>query len=56
MKFDEEKYLISKPRARVIVLTADQFEDIELFVPSGSDANDQRHKEIIYSLNPAVYI
>ena len=33
MKFDKERYKTAKPVARVIVLTADKFEDFELFVP-----------------------
>ena len=33
MKFDKERYKTAKPLARVIVLTADKFEDFELFVP-----------------------
>ena len=33
MKFDKERYKTAKPAARVIVLTADKFEDFELFVP-----------------------
>jgi hypothetical protein len=33
MKFDKERFKTANPLARVIVLTADQFEDFELFVP-----------------------
>lgn len=33
MKFDKERFKTAKPLARVIVLTADKFEDFELFVP-----------------------
>jgi protease I len=33
MKFDKERFERPDPLARVIVLTADQFEDFELFVP-----------------------
>jgi len=33
LKFDKEKYRTAEPLARVIVLTADKFEDFELFVP-----------------------
>jgi protease I len=33
MKFDKERFKTAKPCARVIVLTADKFEDFELFVP-----------------------
>jgi protease I len=33
MRFDKERYETHDPLARVIVLTADQFEDFELFVP-----------------------
>lgn len=33
MKFDKERFKTATPIARVIVLTADQFEDFELFVP-----------------------
>jgi len=33
MKFDKERYRTAKPRARAIVLTADKFEDFELFFP-----------------------
>jgi protease I len=33
MKFDKEWFRSPEPVARVIVLTADQFEDFELFVP-----------------------
>jgi protease I len=33
VKFDKERYETAKPLARVIVLTADKFEDFELFVP-----------------------
>jgi protease I len=33
VKFDKEKYKTAEPLARVIVLTADKFEDFELFVP-----------------------
>jgi protease I len=33
MKFDKDRYRISNPRARAIVLTADKFEDFELFFP-----------------------
>jgi len=33
MKFDKERFRTAEPVARVIVLTADKFEDLELFVP-----------------------
>jgi len=33
MKFDKERYKTPKPLARAIFLTADKFEDFELFVP-----------------------
>lgn len=33
MKFDKARFKTPKPVARVIILTADQFEDFELFVP-----------------------
>ena len=33
MKFDKERFKTAKPLARVIILTADRFEDFELFVP-----------------------
>jgi protease I len=33
MKFDKEKFQTAQPLARAIVLTADKFEDFELFVP-----------------------
>jgi len=33
MRFDKERFTTADPLARVIVLTADQFEDFELFVP-----------------------
>ena len=33
MKFDKERFKTAKPLARAIVLTADKFEDFELFVP-----------------------
>ena len=33
MKFDKERFERPDPLARVIILTADQFEDFELFVP-----------------------
>jgi len=33
MKFDKASVAIQKPLARVLVLTADKFEDFELFVP-----------------------
>jgi protease I len=33
MRFDKERFETPDPLARVIVLTADQFEDFELFVP-----------------------
>ena len=33
MKFDKERFQTPKPLARVIILTADKFEDFELFVP-----------------------
>ena len=33
MKFDKERFKTPKPLARVIILTADKFEDFELFVP-----------------------
>ena len=33
MKFDKERFETPHPLARVIVLTADRFEDFELFVP-----------------------
>ena len=33
MRFDKERYEPPSPLARVIVLTADKFEDFELFVP-----------------------
>ena len=33
MKFDKERFETANPLARAIVLTADKFEDFELFVP-----------------------
>lgn len=33
MKFDKESFATRNPPARVIILTADKFEDFELFVP-----------------------
>ncbi len=33
MKFDKERFKTANPLARVLILTADQFEDFELFVP-----------------------
>ncbi len=33
MKFDKERFEAAKPHARAIILTADRFEDFELFVP-----------------------
>ena len=33
MEFDKERFKTPNPLARVIVLTADKFEDFELFVP-----------------------
>ncbi len=33
MKFDKERFTTPNPLARAIVLTADKFEDFELFVP-----------------------
>jgi protease I len=33
MKFDKERFKVVKPLARAIVLTADKFEDFELFYP-----------------------
>src|SRR5512136_1459314 len=33
MKFDKESVAVRNPLARVIILTADKFEDFELFVP-----------------------
>jgi protease I len=33
MKFDKAKFAARDPLARIIILTADQFEDFELFVP-----------------------
>jgi protease I len=33
MKFDKERFKTPKPLARAIILTANQFEDFELFVP-----------------------
>jgi len=33
MRFDKERFTTPDPLARVIVLTADKFEDFELFVP-----------------------
>ena len=33
MKFDKERFETPNPLARAIVLTADKFEDFELFVP-----------------------
>jgi protease I len=33
MKFDKESFRTSSPLARAIILTADKFEDFELFVP-----------------------
>jgi protease I len=33
MEFDKARFTTPSPLARVIVLTADQFEDLELFVP-----------------------
>lgn len=33
MKFDQERFKTAKPLAGVIILTADRFEDFELFVP-----------------------
>ncbi len=33
MKFDKERFEARNPLARVIILTADKFEDFELFVP-----------------------
>jgi len=33
MRFDKERFKVPEPSARVVVLTADQFEDFELFVP-----------------------
>ena len=33
MKFDKQRFETPNPLARVLVLTADQFEDFELFVP-----------------------
>lgn len=33
MKFDKERFKTQNPLARAIVLTADKFEDFELFVP-----------------------
>ena len=33
MKFDKERFITTKPLARAIVLTADKFEDLELFYP-----------------------
>jgi protease I len=33
MKFDKERFQTAKPLARVLILTADKFEDFELFVP-----------------------
>ena len=33
MKVDKQRFLSSSPRAKVVILTADKFEDLELFVP-----------------------
>lgn len=33
MKFDKKRYETANPAARAIILTADLFEDFELFVP-----------------------
>jgi protease I len=33
MRFDKERYATPSPLARAIILTADKFEDFELFVP-----------------------
>jgi hypothetical protein len=34
MRFDKERFRTPNPLARAIILTADKFEDCELFVPS----------------------
>ncbi|HEY6093554.1 MAG TPA: type 1 glutamine amidotransferase domain-containing protein [Gallionellaceae bacterium] len=33
MKFDKERFHTAAPQARALILTADKFEDLELFVP-----------------------
>ena len=33
MKVDKQRFLSSNPRAKVVILTADKFEDLELLVP-----------------------
>lgn len=33
MEFDKESFKTAKPLARAIILTADRFEDFELFIP-----------------------